>query len=75
MEEGSSGSARLREGALGPPKPPQRQMGLFVPPSPETPITDLLQDIAVEQLRPVDALVLLSELVEMARSLKSGGLA
>lgn len=64
-----------REGALGPPKPPERQMGLFMAPSPETPITDLLKDIAVDQLRPIDALVLLSELVDMARSPKSGGLA
>ena len=75
MDELPASDSEAREGALGPPRGSQHQMGLFMAPSPETPVTDRLRDIAVDQLRPIDALVLLNELVEMLRSPKSGGLA
>ena len=47
----------------------------FLTPARDTPVTDRLRDIAVEQLRPIDALVLLTELVEMLRSPESDELA
>jgi DNA mismatch repair protein MutS len=63
------------EGRLGPPRPDGPQLGLFQPAAPETPLADRLRELSVDQLRPVDALVLLSELVEIARSRNPGGLA
>jgi len=59
------------EGALGPPPPQGPQMGLFAAPSQETPLSDRLRDLAVDQLRPIDALVLLGELVDLVKEPKS----
>lgn len=63
------------EPLVGPPRPTEPQLGLFQAPTAETPLTDRLRDLNVEQLRPVDALVLLSELVDLARDPNSGYLA
>jgi DNA mismatch repair protein MutS len=65
-----------RGSRVGPPSPgPAPQLGLFAGPSAETPIAERLRELAIERIRPVDALVILSELVELARDPKSGGLA
>ena len=63
------------EGALGPPPPRGPQMGLFAAPAQETPLSDRLRDLAVDQLRPIDALVLLGELVDLVKEPKSPRLA
>jgi DNA mismatch repair protein MutS len=63
------------EKSVGPPRSPGPQLGLFQPPPAEAPLTERLRDLSVEQLRPVDALVVLSELVDLARDPKSGRLA
>lgn len=59
------------EGVLGPPSRPGPQLGLFAAGAVEQPLRDRLRDLAVDQLRPVDALVLLSELVDLAKGPKS----
>jgi DNA mismatch repair protein MutS len=60
------------ERRLGPPPRNEPQLGLFQAPTPETPLTERLRDLNVDQIRPLDALVLLSELVDLARGPKSG---
>jgi DNA mismatch repair protein MutS len=63
------------ERRVGPPRSPGPQLALFQPRAAEAPLTDRLRDLNVDQLRPLDALVILSELVDLARDPKSGGLA
>ena len=55
-------------GEVAPPVEPGRfQLPLFAPPAVEHPVLERLRSIDPDGLRPVDALVLLSELVEDAR--------
>jgi DNA mismatch repair protein MutS len=71
MEE-SGGLEISPEKRVGPPPGPEPQLGLFQGPPAETPLTDRLRDLNVDQIRPLDALVLLNELVNLARGPKSG---